>query len=495
MIYSAALQINNLIPDADASLAGQTFTGITQDSRKVAPGDIFVALNGSRVNAVKFIDDALAAGAAAVLADKSVFDRRINHERVLWVDKLDKKLSHFAGQVYGDPSDSLDIVGITGTNGKTTTALLTAQLLLLLGRQAAVMGTLGYGKPLGKMTATGLTTPDAITVQRVIRDLLDSGVDSLAMEVSSHALAQHRVKDIKIATGVFTNLSHDHLDYHGDLKQYGKAKARLLKSRGLKHAVINLDDAWCAGLRKQAGKYAECITYSLDNPKADLFCRSLNYSCSGVCGLVEYRGEVAEFSSTLIGEFNTSNLLAAMATVLLRGFSLAQVVQALPRLQSAPGRMERVQLAGEQDIQVIVDYAHTPDALIKALRALRLHTQGSIWCVFGCGGDRDVEKRSLMGRAAEKSSDYVIVTNDNPRSEDPAQIAAQIVAGMHHPERCLIIPDRGKAIELAVQQAGAGDAVLIAGKGHEQMQIFAEREVAFSDVACARKALSKRRGA
>ncbi|MDO6746916.1 UDP-N-acetylmuramoyl-L-alanyl-D-glutamate--2,6-diaminopimelate ligase [Gilvimarinus sp. 1_MG-2023] len=492
---ATTMKIESLLEESLSSLAKQTFTGITLDSRNVLPGDLFIALQGARINAVDYIDDAIEAGAVAVLADKRGFDDHYNARSVVWIDQLDKKLSHIAGIVFGDPSASMDVIGITGTNGKTTTALLIAQLMSLVGKNAASLGTLGYGKPQREITATGLTTPDAITVQRALQELAADGVDALAMEVSSHALVQHRVKDIRITTAIFTNLSHDHLDYHGDFKQYGKAKAKLLKSRGLKHAILNLDDVWCAGLQKRAAKYAECFTYSIHNPKADLYCHSLQYSCSGVSGRIEFRGESASFNSPLIGEFNASNLLAAISAILIRGYDLKRVVQYVPLLKSAPGRMEQVQLGPEQGVQVVVDYAHTPDALIKALRALRLHADGSVWCVFGCGGDRDVEKRSIMGRAAEKSSDYIIVTNDNPRSEDPAAIAAQIVEGMHNPERCLVIPDRGKAIELAVQQAAAGDAVLIAGKGHEQVQIFADKESRFNDVECAISALQKRGGA
>lgn len=490
---ATAMRIDTLLPEVQAPLAESMFAGITQDSRKVLEGNVFVALKGARVDATDFIDDALDAGAVAVLADKSGYSKKLDNEKVIWVEKLDKRLSQLAGVVYGDPSAQLDIIGVTGTNGKTTCALLIAQLMQLLGRNAAVVGTLGYGSSLEALTATGFTTPDAITTQKALRELVDAGVECLAMEVSSHALVQHRVKDINIATGVFTNLTHDHLDFHGDLKQYGKAKAKLLKSRGFKNAVLNLDDSWCQKLARQAESYGECLTYSVTNAKADLYCHGLAYSGAGIAGEMTYRGQSVPFVSPLIGEFNASNLLATVGAALLRGFSLVEISRQLPELKPAPGRMEQVFTDDEQDVQVVVDYAHTPDALIKALRALRRHTQGSVWCVFGCGGDRDKDKRPVMGRAAEKAADYVIVTNDNPRNEDPGTIASQVVRGMHSPERCLVIADRDKAIELAVQQAASGDAVLIAGKGHEQVQIFADREIAFNDSDCVRAALAKRR--
>lgn len=492
MLTQQPITLGSLLVNAGGLQSATPVHGITLDSRKVMTGDVFVALRGERTNGLNFADDALEAGAVAVLAD-SKQRQGAGKKDVIWIEHLDKKLSHIAGVVYADPSAEMDIIGITGTNGKTTCALLVSQLFTQLGSRAAVMGTLGYGLAGDALEATGFTTPDAIATQAAMRRLVDGGANLLAMEVSSHALVQHRVKDIKIDTAVFTNLTHDHLDFHGDIKHYGKAKARLLKSRGLRHAIVNLDDEWCHSLVKRATELSTCFTYSVANKKADLYCRELEYSCEGVHGVVVCAGQSAAFRSPLVGDFNVSNLLAAMASALVRGFSLERVVERLSELRAAPGRMEQVRIDEHQDIQVVVDYAHTPDALIKALRAVRRHTQGSVWCVFGCGGDRDSRKRSVMGRAAEKSSDYVIVTNDNPRSEDPAQIASQIVGGMHSPERCLVIADRDKAIALAVQQAAAGDAVLIAGKGHERVQIFAHQEVPFSDIDSAKDALIKRR--
>lgn len=486
------MNLGVLTDNTDAQWASVSVSGMTSDSRQVRSGDVFVALQGGRVNGVEFIDDAISAGAVGVLADAESSVSYSGAVPVVRVKSLHKNLSGIAGRFYGDPSASLDIIGITGTNGKTTTALLAAQLLQHLGRNAAVMGTLGFGLMQTELTATGFTTPDPITTQRALRLLCEQGADTLAMEVSSHALAQHRVRHVAIGTGVFTNLSHDHLDFHGDLKAYGKAKARLLKARGIKHAIINRDDPWCKSLLKKADDVEVVLSYSLSSTKADVYFDEVEYRADGISADVCVNGERARIHSDLVGDFNASNLLAAISIAYVRGYGLADICAEVEKLTPAPGRMEQVRIAATQDVQVVVDYAHTPDALVKALRALRRHTKGSIWCVFGCGGDRDPDKRPVMGRVAEKSADYVLVTNDNPRSENPADIASQIVRGMHNPERCLIIPERDKAIALAVQQAAAGDAVLLAGKGHEQVQQFAERELPFSDVEQALKALEVR---
>lgn len=466
--------------------------GMVSDSRRVRAGDVFVALRGQRVDGADFIGDAAEAGAVAVLVDADAVISYTGGVPVVRVRQLDKQLSELASRLYADPSASLDVIGITGTNGKTTSALLIAQLLAALGRKSAVMGTLGVGLIGDTFTPTGYTTPDPLSTQGALATLVDQGADTLAMEVSSHALVQHRTRHVRITTGVFTNLTHDHLDFHGDLKAYGKAKARLLKARGLRHAVINRDDPWCKSLRKKSERVEQVLSYSLSSPKADVYYESIVYSRDGISAVVCAGGESASIRSRLLGDFNAGNMLAAISVALLRGYRLGEIAPLISQLKPAPGRMEQIALDAGQDVQVVVDYAHTPDALAKALRALRRHTDGSLWCVFGCGGDRDADKRPVMGRVAEKAADYVLVTNDNPRRENPADIAGQIVRGMYTPERCLVIPERDKAIALAVQQAAAGDAVLIAGKGHEQVQVFAEHEQPFSDREQALQALKER---
>jgi len=483
-----------------ASLDQLAWRGLACDSRKVEAGDVFVALRGERVDGRDYIEDSLARGAVAVLVEHEQ-DALLNRNQAvpqIGVRDLGKRLGVFASRSLGDPSAYLDVIGVTGTNGKTTTTWLVAQLLDALSFSTAVVGTLGYGRvgvqqttKKEPLTETGYTTPDAVAVHTIFKTLQPQ-VRAVAMEVSSHSLVQHRVAGVHFNTAVFTNLSHEHLDYHGDMKAYGKAKARLLKAPGLTQAVMNYDDAWARALAKKQAAGVRTLTYSVSSPKADIYVDALAYAVDGINGTLVTPTGSGHFSAPLVGEFNVSNLLAAIAVAWLRNFSLAEILAALPKLSPAPGRMQSVQVEAGQDIQVLVDYAHTPDALEKALRAARRHTDQQLWCVFGCGGDRDREKRPVMGRVAEKSADLVIVTNDNPRSEDPARIVSDILHGMHHPERCLTIAERDKAIDLAVQQARAGDTVLIAGKGHEQQQIFADSHLAFSDEAEAYQALLKR---
>ena len=468
---------------------------LQSDSRRIMPGHIFVALQGATVNGRDYINDAINRGASAVFIEAEGKVNALEYRGavpLIAVAGLAGKLSEIAGRAYADPSAGLNIIGVTGTNGKTTCSLLIAQLLEALGERSAVVGTLGYGRVGETLQSTGFTTPDAVSSQALLRDLAEQRIKTVAMEVSSHALVQGRVKAVRMSTAVFTNLSHDHLDFHGDLKAYGKAKARLLKARDLQCAVVNRDDSWCKSLLKKAETLNQVLSYSLSSKKADLYFEGLEYSAHGITGTLYTPVGSAQLSSSLIGDFNASNILAAVAVAIAQGYPLDKIAAAVPLLQPAPGRMEQVTVRADQGIQVVVDYAHTPDALEKTLRALRRHTEGSLWCVFGCGGDRDREKRPAMGRVAEKSADYTIVTNDNPRGEDPASIASEIVRGMHYPERCLVIAERDKAIDLAVQQARAGDTVLLAGKGHEAVQIFSQRQLPFSDLQQARTALVRR---
>jgi UDP-N-acetylmuramoyl-L-alanyl-D-glutamate--2,6-diaminopimelate ligase len=478
-----------------AELDSVRWSALQADSRRVMPGNIFVALKGATVDGRDYIADAIASGACAVITEAAAQTCQVSYRQevpVIAVANLSDKLSAIAARAYSHPGAELEIIGITGTNGKTTCSLLIAQLLHALAERAAVVGTLGYGRVDEPLQMTGYTTPDAITCQAVLRDLAEQRMSTVAMEISSHALALGRVAAVPVTTAVFTNLSHDHLDFHGSLKAYGKAKAQLLGAPGLRCAVINLDDPWCQSLRQQAEPLAQVLSYSVASPAADLYFTELTYTTAGLSGTLQTPAGVIPLQIGLMGEFNASNVLAAIAVALSKGYALADIAAASRALKPAPGRMQPVHIQPHQDVQVVVDYAHTPDALEKALRALRQHTQGRLWCVFGCGGDRDREKRALMGRIAEKSADYAIVTNDNPRSEDPAAIASDIVRGMHNPEHCLVIAERDKAIDLAVQQARPGDTVLLAGKGHEAVQIFANQQLPFSDVQQARLALIKR---
>lgn len=342
------------------------------------------------------------------------------------------------------------------------------------------------------LASTGLTTPDPITLQRILDELVISGAVSAAIEVSSHSLQQKRVAGLQFSSAIFTNLTQDHLDYHGDLHSYGNAKAQLLQMSGLRTAVINLDDEWASSLAQKAPASVKIISYSTEKV-ADVYATNIELHAQGIRAHLFTPWGEADIDSPLLGQFNLGNLLAVIAAVGEQGFTLQQVLPFIAALEPAPGRMQLVTVDQfEQEIQVIVDYAHTPDALENTLNAIHQHKAGRVWTVFGCGGDRDKTKRPQMGKIAERLSDYIIVTNDNPRSEDPASIAAEIIRGMNHPSGCLVIADRAQAIDFAVQQAKAGDIVLIAGKGHEDYQIFANQTLPFSDSKHARLSLQRR---
>ncbi len=511
----ASVQANNrprleqLLPGLPLGRAGQiAVSGLTLDSRQVAPGDLFIALIGVSRDGREFLPEALARGAVAALVEVGDNWQGLSWQDsvpVIAVPELATQVSAIAGRFYGEPGRQLQLVGITGTNGKTTCSLLLAQLFALLKGQAAVVGTLGYGllngaEPLApqleKLRSTGLTTPDAVTLQRALAELASGAAQPgmlTAMEVSSHALVQGRVAALPFDTGLFTNLSRDHLDYHGDMDSYGRAKAQLLLVEELGRAIVNLDDSWAASLLSQLPAGVQGLSYSLDNPAADLYLKNRRTHMNGATATLVTPWGQGELRTSLLGAFNLGNLLAAIALAGDQGLPLTDILAVVPRLQPAPGRMQPVTAdTVGADIQVLVDYAHTPDALEQALKALRGHTGGRLWCVFGCGGDRDPGKRPLMGALAQQLADCVIVTNDNPRSEDPAKIAADIVRGMDNADACLVVADRAMAIDLAVQQARPGDLVLIAGKGHENYQIFADETLPFSDLKQARLSLQKR---
>lgn len=496
-----------LLPGFDLGAAANVAPhNLCLDSRHISAGDAFIALAGTQTDGRQYIARAVEAGASAVLVEADKAWQGINwigSVPVIAIDSLPQHISAIAGRFYSDPSEELRLIGITGTNGKTTCSLLLGQLLARLTGTSAVVGTLGYGivdaksltpiaQQISLLHSTGLTTPDPVSLQRILRELRNTGAQSAAIEVSSHSLQQKRVAGLHFDTAIFTNLTQDHLDYHGDLISYGKAKAELLFMPGLKHAIFNQDDLWSKALAGKTPTDITRISYSL-HEVTDVYVQNIQLSHTGArAHLVTPWGE-GELQSPLIGLFNLSNLLAVISGLCVQGVGLAQVLEQIPQLVAAPGRMQTIDVdATEQEIQVVVDYAHTPDALENTLNAITAHKTGRIWTVFGCGGDRDKSKRPLMGRIAEKFSDYVIVTNDNPRSEDPATIAAEIVRGLNNPNGCLVIADRAQAIDFAIQQAKAGDLVLIAGKGHEDYQIFANQTVPFSDSQQARLALQRR---
>jgi UDP-N-acetylmuramoyl-L-alanyl-D-glutamate--2,6-diaminopimelate ligase len=418
------------------------------------------------------------------------------------VHGLRESLGELAAEFYGRPSEQLLTIGVTGTNGKTSCSHWIAQLLTNDGRRCAIVGTVGIGFTAGPLKTSALTTPDPVSLQRQVRELLDAGAQALAMEVSSIGLTQGRVSGMKFDVALFTNLTRDHLDFHGGMERYEAAKA-LLFERPLGRAVINLDDA--AGRRLAACLLDRDVrTIGFSAADADpvsglddrLVARAIRATGEGLSFVMEYGQESTEIKVPLVGHYNVENLLGVVGVALACGIPFARAVQALPRLVPPAGRMQSI-VEGVGPL-AIVDYAHTPDALTKALAALRPLVSargGRLWAVLGAGGDRDPGKRAPMGAAAAAGAEVVVVTSDNPRSEDPASIVAQVAAGAAHAPRLLSIVDRAEAIARALREAEPSDVVLIAGKGHENYQIIGAETRAFSDAETARRVLAERAGA
>ena len=466
-------------------------TGLTSNSKRVAPGNLFIAKKGLTVNGTKFIPDAIAAGATAVLTD--FYDpfypdiTQIIHPDVASIE------SAIAKEFYSFPESRLFLVGITGTNGKTTTAYLVRYLLEKRGERCGLIGTIEW--IVGQhVFPSDQTTPDLLQNYKLFHDMASSGCKASVMEVSSHALDQGRVEAVEFDVAVFTNLTQDHLDYHKTMEEYGKAKAKLFTSlkKGNKKfpkiAVINADSPYCHQI--VADYNGACIRYGIDQP-CDLRAERINLSPSGMQFDVNYLGQTEKFTSPLIGRYNVYNILAAAGVGLAHGLGLNEISEILKDFSQVPGRLERVPNA--RGLHIFVDYAHTADALANVLLTLKELKKGRLITVFGCGGDRDKLKRPKMGAIAETFSDLSIITSDNPRSEDPEEIIRSILAGLKKPGQALVIVNREEAIKKAVQVALPDDIVLIAGKGHENYQIFSGQTIHFEDKAIAMAACHTRK--
>lgn len=475
-------------------------SGIELDSRKLGAGALFLACKGAATDGRRFIAEAIGKGVGAVLveADETWVDA---HEEasvpVIPVAELPRKVGMLAARFYGEPARTLRLVGVTGTNGKTTCALLIASHLQALGYHCGVIGTLGFGMSGAKLQSFGQgpgTTPDAVKFQEVLAGLKEQRADTVVMEVSSHGLDQYRVDVDDVSVGVFTNLSRDHLDYHLSMEAYAAAKRRLFTGRRLQAAVLNLDDACSAGTRALLDAGVSCLTFSLDNPAADIHATRIAFTAAGLSMQVMTPWGGFAMESPLLGSFNAANLLCTLATVLACEqhsdvFDPVHIATALSGLQPVPGRM---QLVAAAPVTVVVDYAHTPDGLEKALQAVREHGGGRLTCVVGCGGERDRGKRPQMAAVAERLADSVILTSDNPRSEVPQTIIDDMLAGISRRDTVVVEADRARAIALAIGRAAAGDVVLLAGKGHEDYQEIAGARLPFNDVERALSALQQR---
>lgn len=515
---SAMKTLGQLLPlvTMPEPLSSVVVSGLTLDSRQVKPGYLFVAVQGLNNHGREFISQAIVNGAIAVLMEEGEAEPE-SAIPCVFISGLGQRLSGIASAFYDEPSSKMEIIGITGTNGKTTCSQLLAQALAYLRKPCGVIGTLGYGVVRLKgesekqgeqfpvlaesLVATGMTTPDAIQLQAVCAQLLDDSAGYLAMEVSSHGLVQHRVESIAIDTAVFTNLSHDHLDYHGDMAAYGAAKSILFSMPAVTAAVINQDDNYTENLFNALNSHSKVLTYSLHekqsaytNAYAHFLLSNIAMAPQGITADLHVNNaneEIYPIRTALVGQFNLSNLLAVIAALYSHQFSMLDIVSVISMLKPVAGRMEM--MPTKLGLQVVVDYAHTPDALKNTLQALASHTDGRLWCVFGCGGDRDREKRPEMAAVTARYADHIIVTNDNPRTESPAQIFADIEQGFKGvSSQYQVIENRAKAIAHAIQQALPSDTVLIAGKGHEDYQLIGQQRHSFSDQAQARLSLRQR---
>lgn len=470
--------------------AGVSVTGLTLDSRQVRPGDLFLAVPGLQGDGRHHIDAALAAGAVAVLCEAEGFAvPATTAAPVLAIAGLRQRLGELADRFNHAPSAQLRVTGVTGTNGKSSVCHELAQLLGSQGERCAVIGTLGNGF-LGQLSPTHHTTPDVVQLHGLLARLLAQGAQSVAMEVSSHALDQGRVDGVRFHEAIFTNLSHDHLDYHRDMQHYGASKARLFAWPGLQRVVINLDDPFGRELLKRVPAEVEALSYSLERPEADLHAEIRAIDQGELHAWLTTPWGSGELVTTLLGRFNLANLLAALAVAAGRGFELDALLAACRTVRPVEGRMERLGGAGRPT--VVIDYAHTPAALQSVLEALRELCTGQLWCLFGCGGDRDRDKRPLMGAIAARLADRVVVTDDNPRSESPIAITEQILSGVGTVE-VLVEHERSRAIEQAIGQAAANDWILVAGKGHERYQEVAGQRHPCNDHEIVEAALQRYR--
>jgi len=470
------------------------------DSRSVRAGDGFIAWPGSATDGRHFVVSALKQGATACLVEQSGVDAFAwdANEATATYQGLKAACGPIAAAYYEQPSQSLDVVAITGTNGKTSTAWWLAHALQNAGQRCAIVGTLGVGE-IGKLEITGMTTPDPVLLQARLRDMVDAGVKACALEASSIGLAEHRLSGTQVRVAMFTNFTQDHLDYHGDMASYWQAKLALFAWSGLQAAVVNVDDAQgvtlAAQLQARPDVRVWTVSCMMDDAKAQqhIVAQHIQHGAHGLCFDVTEGDETHALETHLVGPYNVSNVLGVIACLRAMGLSLGDAVNACRALPAVPGRMEVVGTTGEP--LVVIDYAHTPDAVAQAVQALLPLAKsrgGVLTCVLGCGGDRDVAKRPLMAAAAEPYAQHLVLTSDNPRHEDPHTILNHMLAGLAHPENAIVIPDRAQAIAAAVHEARAQDVVLIAGKGHEDYQDIAGVKHPFSDVLHARDALTHR---
>ena len=482
---------------------GITINALVQDHRKVRSGDLFIAHQGFNTHGLLYAQDAVAKGASVVLWDgdlenrNEILDSISNKVLCIHCEDLKYKVGPIASRYYEQPSLSLNTIGVTGTDGKTSVAHFLAQCLDAYDVHCGVLGTLGNGF-INDLHPTGLTTVDALLVQKTLADIQKAGAKHVVMEVSSHGLDQGRVNGVAFTTAVFTNMAQDHLDYHGTIDNYAAAKKRLFFTPGLGSAVINLDDefgrtlarevreqvcVWGYSLKADISEHEDCADYFVNALEIKPFERGCHLSVSTPKGK-------GHFDIPLLGRFNVANALAVLSTLLVSRFSFNDAIKSLSAVHSVDGRVEII--AEDDKPVVVVDYAHTEQGLSAVCQSMRDHFGGDVWCVFGCGGDRDKSKRPLMAGVAEKYANKIIVTTDNPRHEDPQSIIDEVLAGFSSLDNVEAVLDRRQAIDIAISNAQPGDVVLLAGKGHETSQIVGDVHIAFDDRRVAREFLAAR---
>lgn len=456
------------------------------NSRQIKSGDIFIAIKGSQSDGNDYIADAINNGASLILSDRLKVDS-VQNIPVKFIPNLKEKLSNIAEYCYPLAGLNIPIVGVTGTNGKSSVCHFIAQLLTHMNIKTAVMGTIGNGI-WGNLKSSPLTTADIFSIQKNINDFVSQGAQCVAMEVSSHALVQNRVANVPFTSAVFTNLSRDHLDYHKTMAEYAAAKFKLFVKFGLKQAVINHDSDYAAKLYPLISENIKIISYSLNGQTA------ANFSCKKI-SVKNYQTQVElmtpegvhDITVPLLGHFNIENVVASISTLYGLGYSLSEIISSVKFLKPVRGRFESIKVDNKP--LVLIDYAHTPDALINVLRAAKKLTKNKLWCLFGCGGDRDIGKRPQMATAVEQYADGIIVTSDNPRTEDPGQIIDDVMQGFEAREKVIVEQDRKQAIKAAIMKAGSDDVIVIAGKGHEDYQEINKQRIPLCDKTIALKFL------
>ncbi|MEK6589450.1 MAG: UDP-N-acetylmuramoyl-L-alanyl-D-glutamate--2,6-diaminopimelate ligase [Nitrospinota bacterium] len=473
-------------------------SSICYDSRNVKNGSLFVAIKGLRFNGHDFLHEVIKKGAKAVVVENEILNTRgvnSNGTDITYIGVYDsrKTLACISAIFYRHPSREMSVIGITGTNGKTTTSYLINSILGMNGYRTGIIGTIDY-RFNGEVIPSSHTTPESLDLQGLLRKMADKGVRYCVMEVSSHSLELERVYGMRFETGIFTNLTQDHLDFHGSLEKYFEAKSRLFRDYGLKKAVINIDDQYGRRLIRDTGAES-VLTYSIGG-EADVAARDISVSFNGLHFFIDTPLGGLPIESRLIGRHNIYNILASVSAAILEGLSKESILKGILSVDTIPGRLERIEEG--QDFMVLVDYAHTDDAMKNILTTARELPHNKLIVVFGCGGDRDRGKRPLMGKVGVMNSDLAIVTSDNPRGEDPLKIIEEIEHGIKGSGfddkgmRYVKIPDRRKAIEFSVSRASRGDIVVIAGKGHENYQIFGDKRIHFDDREVVREAIKKR---